>query len=140
VQAFVERSAEVGLAEEAIFSRDGNSEATMWALREAIPTCLMDMSRQHEPECAAKLFKYDVSLPQASQMPLVMQIVSDQLISEGHEVVDSASGYQDDSLVSFKICGFGHVGDGNLHLNILMRYIYFMFLMFNVFSILSHMH
>jgi FAD/FMN-containing dehydrogenase len=100
----------------------------LWSLREHVPLALMSLSRTGTASSPGtglvkKLFKYDVSLPEVAQMPVLVSEVADQLRREGYRVTQFAGDDDNGSTsvaVTFQLFGFGHIGDGNLHLNILM--------------------
>ena len=89
----------------------------LWAIRESIPVCLMEMSRTPSSS-VKKLYKYDVSLPSVHQILNFAEGVRQSLVDAGYSVEEQSSGGQ----AAFRLYGFGHLGDGNLHLNILMKY------------------
>ena len=87
--------------------------------------CLMQASRKDltdKPNRAGKLFKYDVSL-KPSEMSGFVDAVRRGLTTAGRRVLDGVSAEADCSEedTGLEICTFGHVGDGNMHLNILVR-------------------
>ena len=90
-----------------LIASNKSQEREMWAMREQVPTCLMDLSRQH----GGRLYKYDLSLTMP-QMHEVVSALQDRLNEE--------KSYKFPSL-NIEVCNFGHCGDLNLHLNILAR-------------------
>ncbi|KAF8140120.1 hypothetical protein EV363DRAFT_1311703 [Boletus edulis] len=78
--------------------------ASLWALREGLTECL-----QKE----GKPYKYDLSVPLA-EFQNVVDAVRARLISKGL--------YGDHGIT--KVMGYGHVGDGNLHLNAIAKHGY----------------
>lgn len=76
-----------------------------------------------------KLFKYDIAVSDTLQMPLLIRRVSEQLKAEGYHIlqdtdmpkdVTKKTSLYESSVACFQLFGFGHLGDGNLHLNIIM--------------------
>lgn len=109
-----------------------------WNIRESVPVVLMQSSREQKNDLG-RLFKYDVSLP-LKQMNDLVQTLTANLLGEGFRVrnharrdMDSASYFGVDWIpcdlakqplfnhLELDICCFGHAGDQNLHLNVLMR-------------------
>ncbi|KIJ68287.1 hypothetical protein HYDPIDRAFT_106464 [Hydnomerulius pinastri MD-312] len=78
--------------------------ASLWALREGLTECV-----QKE----GKPYKYDVSVPLAD-FQNVVDAVRERMISKGL--------YGDHAIT--KVMGYGHVGDGNLHLNVIAKHGY----------------
>ncbi|KAI6005232.1 hypothetical protein F5J12DRAFT_743325 [Pisolithus orientalis] len=74
---------------------------SLWAVREGLPECV-----QKE----GKPYKYDVSVPLADFQKVVDSVLG-RMISMG---------LHGDHAVS-KVVGFGHIGDGNLHLNVIAK-------------------
>jgi D-lactate dehydrogenase (cytochrome) len=72
-----------------------------------------------------KLFKYDISLP-LRDWYIVSESVMNGMISEGYTVLNGSSNCINNSNNNnnkhiLKFYSFGHAGDGNLHLNILIE-------------------
>ena len=76
-----------------------------------------------------KLFKYDIAVSDTLQMPILIRRVSEQLKAEGYHIlqdtdmpkdVTKKTSLYESSVACFQLFGFGHLGDGNLHLNIIM--------------------
>lgn len=87
-------------------------------MRESIPVCLMQASRGPVDGAGGKLFKYDVSL-RAADMAAFVGAVRRGCRRRGlHVCAPGERGTQEGAL---ELCTFGHVGDGNMHLNILAR-------------------
>ncbi|KAI9032411.1 actin interacting protein 2 [Hyaloraphidium curvatum] len=92
-----------GLVEDGVLSESESQKAQFWHVREGIPVaCGM----------AGGVYKYDVSVP----LEVLYELVGDverRLVEKGLYVPgDEGSGK-----VS-AVVGYGHVGDGNLHLNV----------------------
>jgi len=76
-----------------VVAQDQKQTAALWLLREKVPVALGSQSQLH---------KYDVSLPMAAMY---------ELVEETREVVGRRG-------VAARVVGYGHLGDGNLHLNV----------------------
>ncbi|KAG1716565.1 hypothetical protein ID866_617 [Astraeus odoratus] len=74
---------------------------SLWALRERLTECV-----QKE----GKPYKYDVSVPLA-KFQSVVDTIRERMVSKG---------LYGDHAVS-KVLGYGHIGDGNLHLNVVAK-------------------
>ncbi|GFY87950.1 FAD-linked oxidases family protein [Actinidia rufa] len=90
LEAFLLRSMEGGLISDGVLAQDMNQALSFWRIREGVPEALMK---------AGAVYKYDLSLPVEKMYDLVeaMRI----RLGPAAEVI-----------------GYGHLGDGNLHLNI----------------------
>ncbi|EGO19810.1 hypothetical protein SERLADRAFT_358276 [Serpula lacrymans var. lacrymans S7.9] len=84
-----------------VLSQSPAQFASLWALREGLPEAL-----QKE----GKPYKYDISIPIAD-FERVVDSCRDQLKSRG---------LYGDHAVS-KVVGWGHIGDGNLHINVIAK-------------------
>ena len=91
LSAFVDEAMESGDVVDGTIAQDGAQSAALWRLREGITEALGRTGR---------VYKYDVSLPLAQLYDLVEETRA-RMAPHG-------------ALVS----GFGHLGDGNLHLNV----------------------
>lgn len=94
--AFLERAAEEGLASNGVVAADASQARRLFRLREDVSVALSQ--RGH-------VFKYDVSLRLADMNALVEEMRARL----------SARGWDERGVVTV---GYGHIGDGNLHLNI----------------------
>lgn len=107
---------------DAVVSQNRGQELALWAVREHLPVCLMQLSRS----CAtqSQLFKYDVSM-KLSSMDGVVLSVKRQLQREGYRIAAEATDLfgepasASEQPCSLLFCNFGHAGDKNLHLNVL---------------------
>ncbi|KAJ4963836.1 hypothetical protein NE237_023775 [Protea cynaroides] len=90
LEAFLLRSMEGGLILDGVVAQDINQASSFWRIREGVPEALAR---------AGAVYKYDLSLPVEDMYGLVeeMRLRLDQ---------------------SAKVVGYGHLGDGNLHLNV----------------------
>ncbi|XP_017649254.1 D-2-hydroxyglutarate dehydrogenase, mitochondrial [Gossypium arboreum] len=90
LEAFLLSSMEDGLISDGVLAQDINQASSFWRIREGVPEALMK---------AGAVYKYDLSLP----VEKMYDLVDDMRIRLG----DMA-----------KVVGYGHLGDGNLHLNV----------------------
>jgi FAD/FMN-containing dehydrogenase len=90
---YLERILEKGIAFDGVVSQDESQSSSIWALREGIPeACSKD----------GAVYKYDVSVP----VPHLYSLVENMRTRlQGNKNVRG-------------VLGYGHVGDGNLHLNV----------------------
>ncbi|GAB4847483.1 D-2-hydroxyglutarate dehydrogenase, mitochondrial, variant 3 [Ancistrocladus abbreviatus] len=90
LEAFLFHSMESGLISDGVLAQDINQASSFWRIREGVPEALMK---------AGAVYKYDLSLP----VEKMYDLVEEMRTRLGH---------------SAKVVGFGHMGDGNLHLNV----------------------
>lgn len=90
LEAFLFCNLENGLISDGALAQDINQASSFWRIREGIPEALMK---------AGAVYKYDLSIPVEKMYDLVEEMQT----RLGH---------------SAKVVGYGHMGDGNLHLNI----------------------
>lgn len=90
LEAFLLGSMENELIADGVLAQDINQASTFWRLREGISEALMK---------AGAVYKYDVSIPVENLYNLVEEMRS--------RLGDAAN-----------VIGYGHLGDGNLHLNV----------------------
>jgi len=88
------------VALDGVVAQDETQIRNLWSMREGIPEAL---SKE------GGVFKYDVSLP----VPRIYDCVEDM---RKHLTEQGVFGKEDSPVV--EVVGYGHVGDGNLHLNI----------------------
>ncbi|XP_076035373.1 D-2-hydroxyglutaric acid dehydrogenase [Oratosquilla oratoria] len=91
---FLEETMGSGMVSDGTVSSEPSRMMTLWALRERIAEALL-----HD----GYTYKYDISIP----------------LLDFYKVVEDMRERLGDSVV--RCCGYGHVGDGNLHLNITTR-------------------
>ncbi|KAL0480498.1 D-2-hydroxyglutarate dehydrogenase, mitochondrial [Acrasis kona] len=91
---FFEHVLEEQHATDGTMSTDETQAKALWRMRESISECL-------RREGGTRLYKYDVSMP----LPIMYKLVSDTKERLGSEA---------------QVFGFGHLGDDNLHLNIII--------------------
>jgi len=107
---------------DAIMCQSEAQSEQIWAIRENIPTSLMMLARG--PNLGGALVKFDVSLDLSNVQSFVRE-VKQQLLKEDFVVLgaapfrDAINGIDAQPLVEF--AAFGHAGDRNLHLNVLVR-------------------
>ncbi|OWB65217.1 hypothetical protein B5S30_g541 [[Candida] boidinii] len=104
LESFLESAMEEGVVSDGVVSQDESQLKTLWRWREGIS------------EASTKeggVYKYDVSLP----LPVLYD-----LVNETREKLLKAGllGETDEFPVLDSI-GYGHIGDGNLHLNVCVR-------------------
>ncbi|PIN15809.1 Proteins containing the FAD binding domain [Handroanthus impetiginosus] len=90
LEAFLLQSIESGLLTDGVLAQDINQASAFWRIREGVPEALMK---------AGAVYKYDLSLPPEKMYDLVLEMRG-RLGSVANVVA------------------YGHLGDGNLHLNI----------------------
>ncbi|XP_073005459.1 probable D-2-hydroxyglutarate dehydrogenase, mitochondrial isoform X1 [Typha latifolia] len=90
LDAFLLRSMEDGLVSDGVIAQDINQESMFWRIREGISEATVK---------AGPVYKYDLSLP----VEKLYDIVEEMRLRLGEMA---------------KVVGYGHLGDGNLHLNI----------------------
>ena len=95
-----------GRVVDGVVGADAKHAAALWNLRERISLAL-----KH----AGAVYKYDLSLPTARMYELV-EVMCERVASAAAAAAAGAAGAFDFSRVS--VLGYGHLGDGNLHLNI----------------------
>jgi (R)-2-hydroxyglutarate---pyruvate transhydrogenase len=96
LSAFLERVMEEGVVLDGTLAQDETQIRSLWQLREGIAESLIK---------AGTVYKYDVSLP----VTLMYKLVTDLQARFKEHNVDGAVA-----------CGYGHLGDSNLHLNIVV--------------------
>ncbi|KAJ3021189.1 hypothetical protein HKX48_009023 [Thoreauomyces humboldtii] len=101
--AFLDHVMKEGLVEDGALAQDTSQAAGMWAIRETITESLAKEGGN---------YKFDLSVP----VPALYSVVEEmrkRLAQEGlYEADGSATGRVK------HVVGFGHMGDGNLHLNL----------------------
>ncbi|CAG7885262.1 unnamed protein product [Brassica rapa] len=90
LEAFLLKSLEQGLVSDGVIAQDINQASSFWRIREGITEALQK---------AGAFYKYDLSLP----------------VEEIYNIVNDLRGRLGDLA---NVMGYGHLGDGNLHLNI----------------------
>ena len=106
LEAFLEHATEKELIQDGVLAQDESQALAFWNLRESI-----------SDSCGAEAcnYKYDIAVPIKSFYPIV-DSVKTYLTSRGlYDDSDPEKG-----LVKH-VVGFGHMGDGNVHLNIMAK-------------------
>lgn len=105
IETFLGNAMEEGLVDDGIIAQDETQLRNLWNWRECIPEA---------STMAGGVYKYDVSIPLADLYALV-EAASEKLHKAG--MVD----FESDSKPVVEAIGYGHIGDGNLHLNVCVR-------------------
>jgi FAD/FMN-containing dehydrogenase len=101
LEAFLSDALEQSFVVSGTVARDLSQAAALWKVRENITEGL----RQR-----GATFKYDVSIPLSDMYRLVEDV--------RHRLTASDSASSDPAKFQVKVVGYGHLGDGNLHLNV----------------------
>jgi FAD/FMN-containing dehydrogenase len=106
-------------------SQSAVQEKELWTIREDLPLCLMQLSRPPRGVTSAaaaatakqcvKLYKYDVSIA-LKDTDAVVRMIKMQMEKE---MKSGCAGVTEG--VQLEFCCFGHAGDQNLHLNVLLH-------------------
>jgi D-lactate dehydrogenase (cytochrome) len=105
LEKFLEKVMENEIVIDGTVSQDENQLKTLWTWRESIA----EASQQF-----GGVYKYDVSLPLDCMYSLV-ENVKERLINL------NLLSKTDNSKPVYDVIGYGHIGDGNLHLNVAVR-------------------
>lgn len=105
LETFLGNAMEEGLVDDGIIAQDETQLKSLWAWREQVPEA---------STIGGGVYKYDVSLPLADLYGLV-EAVNEKLDSQGLRDPEDTSKPVVDAF------GYGHLGDGNLHLNVAVR-------------------
>ncbi|KAG0034569.1 hypothetical protein BGZ81_004113 [Podila clonocystis] len=87
------------IVQDGVVAQDTTQVRNLWAIREGIPEACSK---------SGAVYKYDISMP----VPVLYQMVEDM-----RDRLEKAGAVGDGKLVK-SVIGYGHVGDGNLHLNV----------------------
>ncbi|KAG6394579.1 hypothetical protein SASPL_145168 [Salvia splendens] len=90
LEAFLAQAIESGLLTDGVVAQDINQASSFWRIREGVPEALLK---------AGATYKYDLSLPPEKMY---------NLVEEMRQRLGTAA----------NVVAYGHLGDGNLHLNI----------------------
>lgn len=104
VEAFLAYILEKGIVADGVLAQGERQVQTLWSWREGIPEALSH---------TGITYKYDVSIPIQHLYQIVLDLQQ--------RLADLGLLGNDDSFPVRKVLGYGHMGDGNLHLNVLMR-------------------
>ncbi|PWZ03317.1 putative DLD2-D-lactate dehydrogenase [Testicularia cyperi] len=102
LQVLLEDLMESGSIQDGVLAQDETQLQSLWALRESIPEAAGKMG---------KVFKYDLSMPINKMYDLVLDLRT-RFDEHGVHGPDKDVG---------AVCGYGHIGDGNLHINIVAK-------------------
>lgn len=105
LETFLGNAMEEGLVDDGIIAQDEAQIQSLWSWRESIPEATT---------IGGGVYKYDVSIPLADLYGLVEDI-NTRLNDAGIASLD------DESKPVLAALGYGHIGDGNLHLNVSVR-------------------
>lgn len=94
LEAWIEGVFERALANDGVLAQHSGEAAQLWTLREGISESLSATGMPH---------KNDIALPIAALEPFVAEL--EHLFATRYP--------------GFEICNFGHIGDGNLHVNVM---------------------
>lgn len=92
LEAFLEEASSCGAVQGGLLAQSGAQAAAVWRMREGVTESLVRRGA---------VYKYDVSMPVAEMYGLV------------EDMRGRLAGFAD-----VRVVGYGHVGDGNLHLNV----------------------
>ncbi|XP_057652269.1 D-2-hydroxyglutarate dehydrogenase, mitochondrial-like isoform X2 [Diorhabda carinulata] len=95
LNSFLEESLQKALVLNGTVANEPNKVQDIWSIRENIPNGFQKV--------ASKMLYYDVSVP----------------LAHYYTIVDDVADYAKD--ISERVFGFGHIGDGNLHLHIQLK-------------------
>jgi FAD/FMN-containing dehydrogenase len=132
VNQFLSSELQASVVLDAVIAQDSQQETELWKIRELIPVALAKMSRNGSLS-GPFLLKYDISIPWA-ETEVAVHAIREYLSQDcGHVLldrdtlgVDSDGGrdyFHDHASVDYVLCVFcfGHAGDQNLHLNVILR-------------------
>ncbi|EMG50368.1 DLD2 D-2-hydroxyglutarate--pyruvate transhydrogenase DLD2 [Candida maltosa Xu316] len=105
LETFLGNAMEEGLVDDGIIAQDEAQIQSLWSWRESIPEA---------STIGGGVYKYDVSIPLADLYGLV-EDVNVRLNEAG------IASLEDESKPVLAALGYGHIGDGNLHLNVSVR-------------------
>lgn len=92
LEAFLEEASSSGAVQDGLLAQSGAQADAVWRVREGVTESLVRRGA---------VYKYDVSMPVAEMYQLV------------EDMRGRLAGFAD-----VRVVGYGHVGDGNLHLNV----------------------
>ncbi|VVT58378.1 uncharacterized protein SAPINGB_P006176 [Magnusiomyces paraingens] len=93
-----------------VLAQDSTDVHNLWQWRELIPEALSKNGG---------VYKYDVSIPLNRLYDLVIDV--QKRLADGGVVDGDAHNSSPDALPVIAAAGYGHIGDGNLHLNVSVR-------------------
>lgn len=102
LQGLLEELLETSTISDGVLAQDESQSKALWSIRESVPESLGHLG---------KVYKYDVSMPVEKMYELVEALRA--RFAEHHML------HTPEAPAPVKaVCGFGHIGDGNLHINI----------------------
>ncbi|PVU90976.1 hypothetical protein BB561_004626 [Smittium simulii] len=104
---FIELTMEEGLIQDGVLAQDKSQINKFWVMREGIPESLAKFGAT---------YKYDISIPIAKLYDIVPDIK--KRLTEAGVYSENESGTPNSKYPVKSVNGYGHIGDGNLHLNI----------------------
>ncbi|KLU82037.1 D-lactate dehydrogenase 2 [Magnaporthiopsis poae ATCC 64411] len=104
LEAFLESVMEKEIVSDGVVAQDQTQVKALWAWREGVPECVGHWGG---------VYKYDVSIPLKDMYQLVED--TERRVRDARLLGDT-----DDHPV-IAVVGYGHMGDANLHLNIVVR-------------------
>ena len=104
ISVFLESLMDASIVVDGVLAQDESQLAAFWRIRESI-----------SDSCAAEggNYKYDISVPVESFYPLVEDV---KAFLESKGLYDPSNS---DQKTVRRVVGFGHMGDGNVHLNVM---------------------
>lgn len=106
IETFLGNAMEDGLVDDGIIAQDETQLRNLWSWRESIPEA---------SAAAGGVYKYDVSIPLDDLYGLV------EASSEKLNAADVVDFDAESTKPVVESIGYGHIGDGNLHLNVCVR-------------------
>ena len=94
LERVLESAFEEGIAENAVIAASGAQAERLWRMRETLPEAQKNLGAG---------IKHDVSVP-VSLVP---------------EFIERATRYCEDAIAGARVVAFGHIGDGNVHFNVM---------------------
>lgn len=108
VERFLEQALVDELADDGVLAKDESQKKNLWAWREGITEALSHWGGT---------YKYDMSLP----MEDLYRLVEDCRTHLQQKGLLSGFDENDQSCPAIDVVGYGHMGDGNIHLNVPVR-------------------
>ncbi|KAK9380551.1 uncharacterized protein V2V93DRAFT_391565 [Kockiozyma suomiensis] len=104
LQEYLEGLMEAEIIDDGVLAQDETQMKNIWTWREGIPESLAR---------TGGVYKYDVSIP-LEDLYLMVEDCRAKLVEKGYEI-----GTEESNIVN--VVGYGHLGDGNLHLNVAVK-------------------
>ncbi|PVU84821.1 hypothetical protein BB560_007255, partial [Smittium megazygosporum] len=109
LHTFLEKAITDELAQDGVVAQDKTQQSKFWTVREGILQSMTNLGAT---------FKYDISLP-INKLYDIVPDVNRRLTEAG--VYKEVEGKSDTDLPVLSVNGYGHIGDGNLHLNVVAK-------------------